>query len=163
MTFSIRTTTEHDWREIRDQRLEMLADTPLAFGEFLEDALKVDEAGWRLRGARGHAVTSVYFAAITDDGRWVGIMGGVIEFGRPVLVGVYVSPGFRGPSGVADALLTAVEDWARLRQDTLVLHVHSLNPRARAFYAHHGFVETGVTVPYRLNPSQTELEMVKKL
>ena len=163
MGFTIRTTTEHDWREIRDLRLEMLADTPLAFGEFLADAVQVDEVGWRLRGARGHALTSTYFAAISDEGQWVGIMGGVIELGRPVLVGVYVSPAFRGPSGVADALLTAVEDWARLRQDTLVLHVHSLNPRARAYYAKRGFVETGVTIPYRLNPAQTELEMVKQL
>ena len=162
--FTVRTTTEDDWRELRDLRLEMLADTPLAFGEFLEDAVKVDETGWRARAARGSALTSTFFAAISDDGQWIGIMGGVIELGRPVLVGVYVSPAFRGPSiGVADALLAAVEHWARLRQGTLTLHVHADNPRARAFYARRGFVSTGVTVPYRLNPQQTELEMVKRL
>jgi len=90
-------------------------------------------------------------------------MGGYLENGAPLLVGVYVSPDYRGAAGVADALLTAVEDWARERGDRLALHVHSGNARARAYYRSRGFVETGVTIPYVLDTSALELEMVKAL
>lgn len=161
--FSVRATSEHDWRDVQLLRLEMLADTPLAFGEHLEAAQKHGEVTWRQRGARGTNPLSCSFAAITQGGRWVGTMGGVIENGAPLLVGVYVSPDYRGRSGVADALLTEVEDWSRQRNDRLYLRVHSENPRARAYYASRGFVETGVTVPYVLDRTQTELEMVKRL
>jgi GNAT superfamily N-acetyltransferase len=161
--FSVRATTEHDWRDVRSLRLEMLADTPLAFGEHLDAAQKHGEVIWRLRGARGTSPLSCSFAAVTQSGRWVGTMGGVIENGAPLLVGVYVSPDYRGAAGVADALLVEVEDWSRQRNASLYLHVHSENPRARAFYAARGFIETGVTIPYVLDRTQTEVEMVKQL
>lgn len=164
MAFVIRSTTADDWRELRALRLEMLADTPLAFGERLEDAAALDERQWRVRGARPTNPRTTVLAAIADDGTWLGTMGGVVEFGRPVLVGVYVTPSARGAeSGVADALLAGVEQWARTEGSEIILHVHSQNPRARAFYARRGYVESGVTLPYRLDTSQTELEMVKTL
>lgn len=159
----MRATTEHDWREVRALRLEMLADTPLAFGEHLADAENHAEVTWRLRGARGTNALSCAFAAVTTSGRWVGTMGGVIDSGDPMLVGVYVTPSFRGGVGVADALLAPVEEWARLRNNSIYLRVHTENPRARAFYAARGFTETGRTMPYVLDATQTELEMVKRL
>ena len=161
--FSVRPTTAKDWRQVRDLRLEMLADTPLAFGEHLETAQKHLKPVWQVRGARGTSPLTCAFAAITQSGRWVGTMGGYIERGSPMLVGVYVSPDYRGTAGVADALLAEVENWARLRNDRIYLRVHSENPRARSFYASRGYVETGVTLPYVLDRSQTELEMVKAL
>jgi len=159
----VRATSAKDWRQVRDLRLEMLADTPLAFGEHLETAQKHLRPVWQLRGARGASPITCSFAAITQSGRWVGTMGGYIESGAPMLVGVYVSPDYRGAAGVADALLTEVESWSRRRNDRLYLHVHTENPRARAFYASRGFVETGVTIPYVLDRGQTEVEMVKRL
>lgn len=161
--FTVRATTEHDWREVRDLRLEMLADTPLAFGEHLATAELLTEVAWRQRGARGTSPVSCWFAAVTTSGRWVGTMGCVIENGAPLLVGVYVTPDYRGRSGVADEMLAVIEQWASARNDRLALRVHSENPRARAFYAARGFVETGVTVPYVLDPTATELEMVKRV
>jgi len=161
--FTVRATSEDDWREIRALRLEMLADTPLAFGEHLATAEKHLETTWRQRGARGTNPTTCAFAAITQSGRWVGTMGGYIESGVPMLVGVYVSPDYRGPGGPGDELLAAVEQWAFARNDRLLLHVHAENPRARAYYAKRGYVETGLTLPYVLDPTQTELEMVKRL
>jgi GNAT superfamily N-acetyltransferase len=161
--FSVRSTTEDDWREVRDLRLEMLADTPIAFGEHHAAAIEHSEVIWRQRGARGTSPTTCSFAAITEGGRWVATMGGVIEGGAPLLVGVYVSPDYRGRGGPADDLLAAVEQWAIARNDRLALRVHSENARARAYYRSHGFVETGVTVPYVLDRSAIELEMVKAL
>ena len=162
MALIIRPTTADDWQQVRELRLEALADTPHAFAEHLADGLLVEEEGWRLRGARGTNPHSAYLAAI-DDGRWVGTMGGFVSPEGPLLVGVYVTPDFRGGTGVADALLTRIEEWARERGSILTLHVHSENTRARAFYVRRGFVDSGVTLPYVLNPDETEIEMVKQL
>ena len=130
----IRTTDEDDWQAVRALRLEMLRDYPLAYGETLEHALEVDEAGWRLRAARGTTPGQTSIVAIDGD-RWVGHMGGYIPDATtgPLLVGVYVAPDHRGDAaGVSRLLLDAVEEWARGYGDTLRLEVHEDNPRATA-------------------------------
>lgn len=165
---SIRSTTEEDWREVRALRLEMLADFPIAYGETLERAQSLAEPEWRLRGRRGQEPRSAAFVAIDEATmQWVGIMGGFVPVtpgAGPMLVGVYVAPAFRGrASGVADALLTEVETWARQRGDTLDLHVHEDNPRAIRFYESRGFVDTGRRLIYDLEPGGNELEMRKRL
>ena len=161
----IRPTTADDWEQVRDLRLEMLRDTPLAFGETLDSALRNSEQAWRMRGARGTDGRGIAVVAIDEaDGRWVGTMGGFVEDGQALLVGVYVSPSHRGRrNGVAEALLEQVEDWARALGTTLRLHVHEANPRARAFYERLGFVATGQVFPYVLDTSARELEMIKRL
>ncbi|TFC58558.1 GNAT family N-acetyltransferase [Cryobacterium sp. TMT2-15-1] len=164
--FSIRSTDDSDWREIRDVRLEMIRDTPTGYAESLEEALRHEEAEWRMRGHRGASDQGIAIAAITESGRWVGTMAGFVpdpETG-PLLVGVYVAPDYRGSKvGLTDALLTAVEDWARTESHQLTLHVHEDNVRARKAYENRGFAATGHSVPYNLDPSRNELEMVKKL
>jgi GNAT superfamily N-acetyltransferase len=77
---------------------------------------------------------------------------------------VYVVPEFRGSQwGVTDALLVTVEDWARTEDNRLTFHVHEDNLRARKAYERRGFIATGLTIAYNLEPSQKELEMVKQL
>lgn len=161
----IRTTSEDDWQAVRTLRLEMLRDYPLAYGETLEHALTVDEAGWRFRAARGTAPGQTSIVAI-DGERWVGHMGGYIPDATsgPLLVGVYVAPDYRGDAaGVSRRLLDAVEDWARLHGDTLRLEVHEDNPRAIRFYEKLGFTLTGRSREYELEPGGLELEMIKPL
>jgi len=163
---TVRPTTEDDWERIRDLRLEMLRDTPLAYVETLEAAQAHGPEEWRTRGRRGTAEGWLLLAAITPDDRWVGMMGCYVPDAAsgPLLIGVYVAPDHRGrTAGVTDALLSAVEAWAHEHGGTLRLHVHEANARARAAYASRGFVETGVTEPYSLDPSQRELEMLKHL
>jgi GNAT superfamily N-acetyltransferase len=166
LSFSIRPTTENDWREVRGLRLEMLRDTPIAFGETLEHALTVGEAEWKTRARRGTTPGGVVLAAITEGGRWIGTMGAYTPERTtvPMLVGVYVSPTFRGAErGVTSALLASVEDWAAQRSSRITLHVHEDNTRAHALYLKHGYQDTGATFPYVLDPSRRELEMVKSL
>ncbi|WP_448002590.1 GNAT family N-acetyltransferase [Agromyces bauzanensis] len=161
----IRTTNGDDWREWRALRLEMLRDTPLAYGETLEHALTVDEAGWRRRAARGTMPGQTSIVAI-DGERWVGHMGGYIPDATsgPMLVGVYVAPDYRGErAGVSGLLLEAVERWALGHGDTLRLEVHEDNPRARRFYERLGFTLTGRSREYELPPGGLELEMIKPL
>jgi ribosomal protein S18 acetylase RimI-like enzyme len=162
MELTLRPTTEDDWREVRALRLEMLRDTPMGFAETYESALTHDETVWRSRGERGTAANSISLTAIVDE-TWVGTMGGYLDDGAPLLVGVYVTPRFRGDAGVADALLAGVEHWARQYADSLTLHVHGDNLRARRYYEKHGYTETGVQIPYVLNAAETELEMRKLL
>ena len=160
MAFTIRRTTADDWEAVRALRLEALADTPIAFTERVADAEAVDEQGWRERAARGDLPHSVSLAAIDDDGTWLGTMRGQVVDGGPMLFGVYVSPLARG-TGVADALLAGIEDWARTEGDALTLHVNEENPRARAFYTRAGYVPTGASVVSELFPPTRELEMVR--
>jgi GNAT superfamily N-acetyltransferase len=162
---SIRRTVAADWREIRQLRLEMIRDTPTAYTETLDDALGHDEAEWRMRGERGTAAHGIAVVAIDDSGRWIGAMGGFVDATvGPLLVGVYVTPDYRGGRlGVTDALLAAVETWAGSQGDRLTLHVHQDNARARAAYERRGFGATGHTTPYNLDPSRNELEMIKEL
>ena len=166
LEFLIRSTVDDDWREIRELRLEMSRDTPTAYTETLETALGHDEAEWRMRGARGASENGIAIAAIAESGRWIGTMAGFVpdpDTG-PILVGVYVSPDFRGSTvGLTDALLMSVESWARTESAQLTLHVHEDNIRASTAYERRGFVVTGHTVEYNLDPTKKELEMVKTL
>lgn len=165
----IRRTTGADWEAYRALRLEMLADTPLAFGETLENAGRWGESEWRMRSARGEGTDQILVAAIDrSSGAWVGTMGGFVASGPdvtgPLLVGVYVTPAYRGRAfGVAAALLAEIEAWAGAVGTELFLHVHEDNPRAIAFYQRSGYRLTGRVEQYILNPSQRELEMVKAL
>lgn len=162
MEFAVRAVEEEDWDLLRALRLEMLEDTPIAYLETLATARTHPESYWR-RQARGRA-DAVKLVAETPAGRWIGTMGGVVADGAPTLVAVYVTPAARGRSpGVTDALLQAVEDWARQRGDQLRLEVNELNPRAVAAYESRGFFLTGRTSPYPLQPPSLELEMVKPL
>lgn len=165
---TIRRTREADWEAYRRLRLEMLADTPLAFGETLANAEGWGESEWRMRSRRGEATDQILVAAIERrTGRWVGTMGGFVASGPdvtgPLLVGVYVTPSHRGRSfGVASALLAEVEAWAATLAGALFLHVHEDNLRAIAFYQRNGYRLTGKVEQYILNPGQRELEMVKE-
>jgi threonine dehydratase len=156
----LRQVDEVDWERWRDLRLRMLADTPMAFGETLENARRHDEAEWRFRVRRTREPGNFTVVA-QDGGRWVGTMS---AFTHPqqglFLVSVYVDPDHRG-GGLADRLLAEVLRWGRNRPGAtgMLLHVHEDNPRAQGFYRRWGFTDTGVRVPYDLDPRRREVEM----
>lgn len=167
-TITIRSTTEGDWPQIRELRIENATDNPISYGATLHTTARMDEDAWRLRGRRGEGPDTASLAAIdTTTGRWVGMMSGQLgdEDGpQPVLTGVYVSPDYRGrQSGVADALLDEVEQWAGRSSDRLRLFVYEESPRAMGFYHRHSFEETGRRRAITLVPGGHTLEMVKTL
>jgi GNAT superfamily N-acetyltransferase len=162
--FDVITINESNWAQLRDVRLEMLADTPLAYVERLAEAQAHGEDEWRFRARRAASPGSIGVAAVeSGSDRFIAVMHGATfrDDGRPLLVSVYVAPGYRGREhGVADALLDRVEAWARAEGHAeLYLQVHESNQRAIGFYRRRGYVCTGVTEPYPLDESQTELEM----
>ena len=160
--FSVREVEERDWVRLRALRLEMLADTPIAYLETLTTAEAHPVSHWQ-RLARGRPGGTKLVGEL-EDGRWVGTMTGIIAEGTPTLVAVYVSPSVRGTAaGVTDALLAGIERWAVQHGDQLRLEVNELNGRAVEAYRRRGFVLTGRTTPYPLDPPSLELEMVKQL
>ncbi|AYG03295.1 GNAT family N-acetyltransferase [Gryllotalpicola protaetiae] len=167
MGFTVRRSTREDWQAMRRLRLEALQDTPMAFGQTYENALLMSEAEWRAYAGRGEERNRLFVVAVDEaSDEFIGMMGGALDHGggAPFLVAVFVSSTHRGARrGVSDALLEAIEDWARGFSDRLQLDVHEDNTRARRYYEARGFVETGHTMPYPLDRTRLELNMVKRL
>ena len=168
MQVRVRRVVEDDWRLLRDVRLEMLRDTPIAYLETLAEAEPRTEAEWRFRSNRGSVGPTELALAAEDPeqpARWVGYLACFVDSpGQGHVVSVYVAPGQRG-TGLAERMLDGVVEWARgdAGLDRLHLYVHEDNARARAFYLRYGFTETGGTMPYDLAPGQVEIEMAMLL
>jgi ribosomal protein S18 acetylase RimI-like enzyme len=156
-----------DWRRLREIRLEMLADTPLAYVESRSAAEAYDDERWRERAAWADEPHHLGLAVVPGGtGRWIGLAccAARPDLGdRAFVFSVYVAPAVRG-RGVADQLFDRVEDWAGAEgHRDLFLFVHESNPRAIAFYRRRGYLDTGAREPYRLDPTQSELELRLRL
>lgn len=162
-SFRVVPVARDSWRQFRDLRLEMLADSPKAFVETLDAASEQSDEQWQQRADEANSDLSCGFAAVDAEGRWIGIMRARVYDSRVFLLGVYVTPSHRA-GGVADAVLVEIERWAAgAGYDSLTLEVHELNERAQAFYRRRGFRATGETVPYPLSPDEWEIVMSKPL
>jgi len=175
--YVVRRIRREDWSLLRELRLAALCDTPLGFLESYDVARRNDDDEWRFRADRGTwGGRSATFVAEAADGTWVGMMGAFVdeaveppattELRVATVVAVFVRPAWRGREhAVAVRLLAAVEGWARAEAAAagLRLQVHEDNARALAFYRRMGFVETGDREPYELDPTRSELEMVRPL
>ncbi len=153
----VRVAGPDDWELWRDLRLEALEDTPIGFVETFEDAADKTEDDWRAR------MSNVPFSVLAElDGVPVGMASAFLYDERVFLGAVYVTPDWRG-RGVLALLAGQVATWAQARTDRLILEVHEANERARTAYARLGFVETGATTDYPLEPGGLEVEMVLRL
>lgn len=164
MRYRVHRVEEGDWERLRELRLAALQDAPTGFLETYADAARHDEAAWRARARRWteEPISCAFFAEAEGmdggDGGDVGLMGGYLDApGRVTVVAVFVRPEHRGrPADVVGLLLEAIAGWARTRDGVshLRLEVHEDNARAIAAYRRRGFVETGVTAPYPLDPGR---------
>lgn len=175
MTAVVRRVRAHEWRRVRDLRLEAVSDpaAPIAFLHSYEEEAAHDDAFWQSRadGAADGDDVAQFVAESGED--WVGTLtvlrravGSVDHHGRPVaspradVVGVYVRAGSRG-EGTIEALFTVAADWVRSLGDrSLMLDVHADNHRAQAAYRRCGFTETGLRFTGSIGP---ELEMARAL
>jgi GNAT superfamily N-acetyltransferase len=167
--FFLRSTTEDDWRNLRQFRIENARAHPISYGATLATTLEFDEEAWRMRARRGDQTdTASYVAIEAATGRWVGMMAcqtGDDDGPEPVLTGVYVTEDFRGRAfGIADTLLDQLVTWAAARSACLRLWVYEGSEPARRFYSRRGFAETGKTRPMLLEPPGGSLvEMARPL
>jgi GNAT superfamily N-acetyltransferase len=141
------------WRRWRALRLRSLEEAPDAFGSSLARERAYGEAEWRSHlGASWIAVA---------DGIDVGLVAGGSHTGSnlPWVYAMWVAPESRG-TGVAEALLGAVVEWARSSGAAVLgLDVADRAPRARRCYERFGFVAGTTTFPMPRDPGITLTEM----
>jgi RimJ/RimL family protein N-acetyltransferase len=165
--YTIRAVRAHEWREVRDLRLDALSDEAAgtAFRESHREAAARPDRFWqdRTRSSSldaGPGAGARQFVAVAGDGRWVGTAVALVEEAGGHVVGVYVVLKHRG-RGVAGDLLRAVTDWLReLGLDRVRLHVHADDVRARRAYERSGCRPTGTRRTGTIGP---ELEMAHAL
>jgi GNAT superfamily N-acetyltransferase len=163
-TFTVRRVRPADAARMRALRLEMLADSPLAYLETLAQAAARAHEDYRRRIVQASAGrTLAQFVA--DPGvrtRLIGHAGGTVLPEDPattVVFAVYVTPARRG-TGVLGDLVETVAEWSRSAgRSELMLEVVVGNDRAIRAYQRLGFADTGVRVPHPVYPALTELQM----
>jgi RimJ/RimL family protein N-acetyltransferase len=158
----VRRVTVADAAMARALRLEMLADTPLAFIERLDEAAAKPHHAFRSTVAeRAEGDAAAVFVAAAD-GRLVGQAGGWTPPGTAgvtLVFAVYLSPSWRG-AGLLGRLVGAVADWSvAAGRPVLELEVLSTNHRAIRAYERLGFTDTGQRVRHPRVPVLTELRM----
>ena len=162
--WSVHRVTADDAARVRALRLEMLADSPLAFLETLAQAAARPHEAYRQRIAQS-ATGNRIAQFVADPGRGkrlIGHAGGIVapdDPGETVIFAVYVTPAYRGGKVLAD-LVEAVAAWSRAagRPGTM-LEVVVGNDRAVRAYEKLGFADTGERVPHPVLPALTELRM----
>jgi ribosomal protein S18 acetylase RimI-like enzyme len=158
---AIRQLTPDEWPLWRVLRLQALSDAPYAFGSKLADWQGIGDSQERWRDR----LTSVPVNLIAFlDGRPVGMVSATKrdDNGTVELISMWVAPSGRG-SGVGDALVIAVMEWARQQQALrLSLDVKQGNEFATALYRRHGFVDAGQLTPESLE-EEPERRFIRNL
>jgi GNAT superfamily N-acetyltransferase len=159
---TIRRVTERDAGAVRALRIEMLADSPLAFVTTLAEVAehKHDEyVGRCVRAATGHQHAQYVAQA---DRLLVGQIGAYAHPADPdttMLASIYVSPSHRG-NGTLGALFKTAAAWSRdSGRSRLELEVVTTNERAVRAYQKLGFVPVGETMQHPTIPTMREQRM----
>jgi len=163
---AVRRVRPDDAARVRALRLEMLADSPLAFLETLDEAAARSHVEYQARIAmmatgddRGQFVAE---RTPPGAGPFVGHAGGMAWPDDPlttVIFAVYVAPAYRG-TGVLGQLVAGVAAWSLAAgRPELLLEVVTGNHRALRAYQRLGFVDTGVRVPHPTIPVLTEQQL----
>jgi GNAT superfamily N-acetyltransferase len=170
-SWTVRRVTVEDAARMRALRLEMLADSPLAFLETIAQAAARSHDSYRARIAQAAAGGQIaqFVADPAGSGRitrLIGHAGGTVlpeEPGTTVVFAVYLTPDCRGGKVLAE-LIDAVAQWSRSAGRTeLMLEVVVGNDRAVRAYEKLGFEDTGERVPHPVVPVLTELRMRRRI
>jgi GNAT superfamily N-acetyltransferase len=108
MEYEVRRIRTGDWQRYRELRLEALKDSPLAFVEQYDDLLTQPDQFWQDRVERSATEEAVTTFVAAHAGKLVGkascfVEAEVTEYVSAHIVGVYVTPRFRGRE-VADEM-----------------------------------------------------------
>lgn len=163
----VRRIRSDEWGPLRAIRLEALADTPTAYITTLADAENFPDDLWRERAEKGAAgvdqATYLAFDGLAPVGMAVGLLRPDIRPHVVPIVSVYVSPSVRR-SGVGDALMAGVEEWARtVGASSTSLWVVDGNDAARRFYESLGYRMTLDRQKIAQPPIRWETRLVKDL
>jgi GNAT superfamily N-acetyltransferase len=166
-SWTVRRVTAGDAGRMRALRLEMLADSPLAFLETLAQAAARPHEGYRQRlsmAADGPELAQ--FIADPGDGPLIAHAGGTLIPDEPlatVVFSVYLTPRHRGGKLLAH-LVETIADWStEAGRHELMLEVVVGNDRAVRAYEKLGFEDTGVRLPHPTVPVLTQLQMRRRI
>ena len=161
-TSTVHRVTPADAARMRALRLEMLADSPLAFLETLAQAAARSHEDYRRRIIQASTGRALAQFVADPGGPLIGHAGGTVMPDDPdttIVFAVYITPARRGTGVLAD-LVEAVAEWSRaVGRPRLMLEVVVGNDRAVRAYERLGFTDTGVRVPHPVIPALTELQM----
>jgi len=160
----IRRVTADDGGRARALRIEMLADSPLAFITTLADVAVAPHAEFIERCAKGATGDQQAHYVAQVGKRLVAQAIGIVTPGavdRTLLVGVYISPAYRG-RGILGGLVDEVAAWSReCGRDALDLEVVCGNQRAIRAYTRLGFSPIGQPVIHPTIPELREQRMTR--
>jgi RimJ/RimL family protein N-acetyltransferase len=166
-TFTVHRVAPADAGRMRALRLEMLADSPLAFLETLAQAAARSHDDYRRRIIQASAGRQLaqFVADPGGKGRLIGHAGGTVLPEEPdvtIVFAVYITPARRGGQVLAE-MVEAVAEWSLAAgRPELMLEVVVGNDRAVRAYERLGFTETGARVPHPVIPALTELQMRRR-
>ncbi|GIF40480.1 GNAT family N-acetyltransferase [Actinoplanes xinjiangensis] len=164
--WDVRRVTPDDAGRMRALRLEMLADSPLAFLETLAQAAARPHESYRQRIRQSSEGPDTAQFIVDPGGPLLGHAGGTTVPGEPgctVIFAVYLTPAHRGGKMLGQ-LVEAVADWsAAAGRDELLLEVVCGNDRAVRAYEKLGFTDTGVRLPHPTVRALTELQMRRRV
>ncbi len=149
---TIRRAETADAGRARALRLEMLADTPLAYLTTLDQVAEMPHAEFVGRITRAATGTQIaHFIAALPDRRLVGQVVAIENAENPDvtrLIAVYVSPSHRG-GGVLAGLVEVAAAWSlECGRKRLELEVVTTNGRASRAYRKLGFEDVGDPIPH---------------
>ena len=159
----IRALSPADWQLWRRLRLDALAEAPDAFGSRLADWQGDNDREDRWRGRLGIQGSFNVVAVLGDEP--VGMASGVptTDDGVAAIISMWIAPTARG-RGVGDALVKAIEQWARDRgARVLRLDVADGNRAACQLYQRNGFTFTGELGDLMADGVRRERVMAKSL
>jgi predicted GNAT family acetyltransferase len=155
----VRRVRPGDGPELRALRLEMLADTPIAYVETVASAEQDPPQRWVDQAQRNSSGSTLATFVVELGGRFVATATGAVFDGPTEVVSVYVTPDHRG-QGLLERMVEVIAAWSLEHgRPELFLEVAAENPRAIAAYARLGFVMTGRSEPHPLYAGVTELQM----
>jgi GNAT superfamily N-acetyltransferase len=161
---NIRRVEPGDTGRVRALRLEMLADTPLAFLTTLAQAAAQPHDQVAGRVARASAGRQVGQFIAESARRMIGqvvAMGSDTDPDVTMLFAIYVTPTFRGGPILA-GLVEAAAAWSReCGRARLELEVVTTNVRAERAYRKLGFDLVGGPVPHPTIATMTEQVMAR--
>jgi ribosomal protein S18 acetylase RimI-like enzyme len=153
---------------VRTVILDMLRESPLAFGESLADAEARSEEEWS--ALVEHLITPgirAAFLASDEDGAcgFVCADSDLPQAGPDTIVisRVWVAPRQRG-SGLGKRLMSAATEWAQGKNAALLgLGVTEMNTNAMRFYEHLGYKDTGMRFAWPPDPTKQIIVLGRRL
>jgi GNAT superfamily N-acetyltransferase len=139
--------------------MEMLADSPLAFGETLPEAQSRTAEEWQDLVAQliTRPIRTAFLASdeqgscgfVCVDSAWAEAPPNTVVVSR-----LWVAPRQRG-TGLGRRLMEVVTEWATQKHAGLLgLGVTEMNTSALQFYEHLGYTDTGMRFPWPPDPSK---------